>query len=486
MSNPQSLLDAHDLAALVASGEASPDELLTDALARVAELSPAMNAVHHIREDAARGLIADGLAQGAFTGVPFLLKDLGAEAMAYPSHSGSRLFANTTYSYDSEIYIRLKAAGLVTFARTASPELGIGPVTEAQVYDGPVRNPWDLSRTPGGSSGGSGAAVASGIVPAAHGSDGGGSVRIPASSCGLVGFKPTRGHLPDGPASGEGWGGMAIDGFLTRTLRDTAALLDATVGRDLGQPYCAPPLRGTFIEAMAAPLGPLKIAISSKSLSGVPVHADCRAAVEATAARLADLGHEVIEIDAPEWIDIGAMMHAWTKIVACGTALSVDSKVPRDALDWSMIDGVTRGAIRYSDDISGAEYLSSLNAIHAFGRRMERWFLGFDMLVTPTLAEPPMPVGRLKPTNEDFADYRMGPGGVFDYSPYTAAFNASGQPAISLPLHWSGDDLPIGVHIAAKFGDDERLMTLSAQLEQAAPWASKQAEVIASGPRSKI
>ncbi|MEM7177922.1 MAG: amidase [Pseudomonadota bacterium] len=476
-------LDATGLAGLVASGAASPEELLTEALDRVAALNPALNAVHNLREQTARGMIAGGLPDGPFKGVPFLLKDLGIEAVDFPSHNGSRLFANTVYGYDSELYLRLKATGLVPFGRTASPELGIGPVTEAQVYDGPVRNPWDLSRTPGGSSGGSGAAVAAGIVPAAHGSDGGGSVRIPAASCGLVGFKPTRGHLPDGPGVGEGWGGMAIDGYLTRSLRDTAALMDATVGPDLGDPYWAPPLSGSFAEAMGTAPAPLKIAISFKTLTGGPIHSDCRAGVERTAALLSDLGHEVVEQDAPEWVDVPAMMAAWTKVVACGTALSVDSKCPRDALDLTLLDGVTRGALRYADTVSGAAYLASINQIHAFGRRMERWFQSFDMLVTPTLAEPPMKVGRLKPDNEDFVAYRMGPCGVFDYSPYTAAFNASGQPAISLPLHWSAQDLPIGIHIAARFGDDERLIALSGQLERAAPWVAKQAEVIASGPR---
>ncbi|MEM1277472.1 MAG: amidase [Pseudomonadota bacterium] len=475
--------DALGLANLVASGQASPSELLEEALGRVAALNASLNAVHNLHPEAASALIAGGLPEGPFTGVPFLLKDLGCEARDFPSNIGSKLFANTVYSYDSEIYLRLQRSGLVTFGRTASPELGIGPVTEAQVYGAPIRNPWALGRTSGGSSGGSGAAVAAGIVPAAHGSDGGGSVRIPASSCGLVGFKPSRGHLPDGPASGEGWAGMAIDGFLTRSLRDTAALLDACVGPDLGEPYAAPALRGTFLDAMEQDPARFRIAVTKQSFDGTPVHPDCAAAVEKTASLLSDLGHEVIEADAPDWIDIQAMMAAWTRIVACGTALSVDSKAPREELDWSLLDGVTRGALRYSDQITGAEYLASVNAVHGFGRRMARWFLDFDMLVSPTLAAPPIEVGKLAPTNEDFADYRMGPGGVFDYSPFTAAFNASGQPAVSLPLHWSADDLPIGVHIAGRFGEDLALTSLAGQIERAAPWRDKQMEVIRSGPR---
>ena len=211
--------DATGLAALVAKGKVSPDELLDEALARVAARNPAINAVVLVQEDVARKSIAKGLPEGPFRGVPFLLKDLGAEAIDFPTHNGSRLSANTRYSYDSEIFKRMRATGVVTFGRTTSPEGGVGPVTEAAVYGGPTRNPWGLAHTSGGSSGGAGAAVAAGILPMAHGSDGGGSVRIPASSCGLFGFKPTRGRFPDGPAAGEGWAGMAIDGFLTRSVR---------------------------------------------------------------------------------------------------------------------------------------------------------------------------------------------------------------------------------------------------------------------------
>lgn len=476
--------DATGLAELVASGQASPDELMDEALARTARLNPALNAIHQIREDMARGRIASGLPAGPLRGVPFLLKDLGAEAIDYPTNNGSRLFADTVYGFDSEIFLRLERAGLVTYGRTASPELGIGPVTEAQVYGGPTRNPWDLGRSPGGSSGGAAAAVAAGVVPAAHGSDGGGSVRIPAACCGLVGFKPSRGLLPDGPAVGEGWAGMAIDGFLTRSLRDTAALLDATAGPDLGDPYAGPSLSGSFTGAIARPPERLKIAVMSVGLDGAAIHSDCAAAVARTATLAADLGHEVVETSPPDWLDIGAMMTAWTKIVACGSALAIETRAPRATLDWSLLDGVSRGAIRYADTVSGAGYLAAVNAIHAFGRRMARWFQGFDVLITPTMAAPPIEVGRLKPDNEDFLDYRMGPNGVFAYSPFTAAFNASGQPAVSLPLHWNAADLPIGVHLAAQFGEDLRLASLAGQLETAAPWSAKQLEVIASGPRN--
>lgn len=468
-----SAYDAHDavgLAELVANGEVTPDELLDEALRRVDLVNPKLNAVTMVREAVARRLIGDGLPDGPLHGVPFLLKDLGAEAIDFPSNNGSRLFANSTYDQDSAIYARLKAAGLVTFGRTASPEGGIGPVTEASVYGGPTRNPWNPNHTSGGSSGGAAAAVAAGIVPVAHGSDGGGSVRIPASSCGLFGFKATRARFPDGPYVGEGWAGMAIDGFLTRSVRDAAVLCDATQGADLGAPYFAPPLAGTFLEAARQGVKKLRVAFATTTLTGDAIHPECRAAVEATARLLSDMGHEVEQ--ALPSADTSGMMHAWTKIVACGTALWIESKLAKRGrpLAEDEIEGVSRGAIAYARSISGNDYLAAVSKVHAYGREMAAFFERYDVLLTATLAEPPARVGRLSPARDDYENYRVGPGGVFEYSPFTAAFNASGQPAVSLPLHWSADGLPVGVHLAAGFGADELLMSLSARLEEAQPW----------------
>lgn len=462
--------DAVGLADLVARREVTPGELLDEALARVAALNPQLNAVTVLAENVARRLIEEGLPDGPLKGVPFLLKDLGAEAIDFPCNNGSKLFAGTRYAKDSSIYARLRAAGLVTFGRTASPEGGIGPATEAAVYGGPTRNPWHLDHTPGGSSGGAGAAVASGIVPAAHGSDGGGSVRIPASSCGLFGFKATRARTPDGPYVGEGWAGMAIDGFLTRSVRDTAVLLDATQGPDLGAPYVAPPLEGTYLAAMGRHDRRLRIGFATTSLTGAPVHPECRAAVEKTAKLLADLGH-MVEEALPE-ADTPGMMAAWTKIVACGSALSVETAVRKRGrpLEPGEIEGIARGAMAYARTVSGADYLEAINKVHAYGREMAAFFQHYDIFLTPTLAEPPACVGRFAHGTEDYVDYRMGPGRVFAYSPFTAAFNASGQPAASLPLHWTADGLPVGIHLAAPFGEDEKLMGLCARLEEARPW----------------
>ena len=286
-------MDATAQAALVARGEVTADELLDCALAAVEALNPALNAVVLVQEPVARAAIRAGLPEGPFRGVPFLLKDLGCEAVDFPSHNGSRLLADTRYKRNSAIFERIAATGVVAFGRTTAPEFGVGAATEAAVYGGPTRNPWNLDHTPGGSSGGSGAAVAAGIVAAAHGSDGGGSVRIPASSCGLFGFKPTRARLPDGPDAGEGWAGMAIDGFLTRSVRDTAAMLDACAGPDLGAPYWAPPLGPGHAAAIARPPRRLRVAVCDTTLTGTPIHPDCATGVAATAALLESLGHHV-------------------------------------------------------------------------------------------------------------------------------------------------------------------------------------------------
>lgn len=469
--------DAVALAEHVRRGDVRPSELLDEALRRVEALNPQLNAVTMLREDVARRMIQEGLPDGPLKGVPFLLKDLGAEAIDFPSNNGSKLFANTRYGQDSSIYARLRAAGLVTFGRTTSPEGGVGPTTEAAVYGGPTRNPWNLDHSPGGSSGGAAAAVAAGILPAAHGSDGGGSVRIPASSCGLFGFKATRARTPDGPYVGEGWAGMAIDGFLTRSVRDTAVLLDATQGPDLGAPYVAPPLEASFRAALERRDSPLHVAFTTTTLTGEPIAPECRAGVEATARLLEELGHRVEEKRPAA--DTSGMMAAWTKIVGCGTALSVEGAVRRRGrpLGEDEVESVARTAIDYARTVSGADYLEAINKVHAYGREMAAFFQPYDILLTATLAEPPARLGRFDHVGRSYEDYRMGGDGVFAYSPFTAAFNASGQPAASLPLHWTKEGLPVGVHLAAAFGRDELLLGLCARLEEAAPWAGRRPPV---------
>lgn len=468
--------DATELAALVAKKAVSPGELLDAALAAVTARNPALNAVVLIQEDIARASIKAGLPLGPFRGVPFLIKDLGCEAVDFPSHNGSRLLANTRYARNSTIFERIRATGVVTFGRTTSPEGGIGPATESAVYGGPTRNPWNLDHTSGGSSGGAGGAVAAGIVSMAHGSDGGGSVRIPASSCGLFGFKPTRARLPDGPYAGEGWAGMAIDGFLTRSVRDTAVMLDACEGADLGAPYAAPALGRGHAAAISRPPHRLRVAVCDTTFTGAAIDADVRGAVHQTARLLEGLGHHVST--ACPIADVPMMMRAWTDIVAIGTALGIEKALHGAAPSPEQIEAVGRGAAAYAATLSPTRYLEAVGEIHAFGRQMAAFFApetgdGYDILLSATLAEPPAKVGRFGHDTSDYLAYRTGPDGVFAYSPFCAVFNASGQPAASLPLGTSTAGLPIGIHLAAAYGMDEPLIALCAEIEHAAPWAQR-------------
>ncbi len=480
-------VDGLALAALVRDRQVSPLELLDAAMAAVEAVDATIGAIASLQYDVARAAIDRGLPDGPFTGVPFLLKDLGCDAVGHPCTQGSRLFADYRSGNDDEMFVRLRRSGLVTFGRTTSPEFGIGPTTESSVYGRPTRNPWDPGHVAGGSSGGSGAAVAAGIVPMAHGSDGGGSVRIPAASCGVFGMKPTRARLPDGPNVGESWAGMAIDGFLTRSVRDTAALLDATNGSDLGAPYVAPPLPDSFINAITRPPARLRIVFSTRSFTGDAIDPECASAVLRTALLLEELGHEVVEAvtdsaGAPIPVDIRVLMLAWTDIIACGTALMVrqqEGALGRSATDDDL-EVVTRAAVRHAASVSGADYLAAVDVVHASGRAMAHSMTSVDVLLTATLAEPPAAIGRFAPSlqsfgHHDFVEYRTGPTGVLSYSPFTALANATGQPAMSVPMHWTTahgttNSLPVGVHMMGRFGDDLVLMQLATQLEQAVPW----------------
>ncbi|WP_149140559.1 amidase [Gemmobacter caeruleus] len=464
--------DATDLAALVARRAVSPDELLDAALEACAALNPTLNAVVLPQEGVARRAIAAGLPRGPFTGVPFLLKDLGCEAVDFPSHNGSRLLAQTRYDRDSAIFDRIRATGVVTWGRTTSPEGGIGAATEAAVYGGPTRNPWNPDHTPGGSSGGAGAAVAAGIVPFAHGSDGGGSVRIPAACCGLFGFKPTRARLPDGPYVGEGWAGMAIDGFLTRSVRDTAAMLDACAGPDAGAPYHAPALQRSHMDAISRPPPRLRILLVEGTFTGQPIHPEMRAAVLDAAAWLERLGH-IVTPGLPR-ADVARMMTAWTDIVGIGTALGIRKALKGRPLTPDLVEGVVRGALAHAETLHPTRYLEAVGEIHAFGRQMAAAFADCDIILSATLAEPPARIGRFAHATEDYVGYRTGPDGIFAYSPFCAVFNASGQPAASVPMGLSAGGLPLGIHLAAPFGADETLIALCAELEKSGAWITAQ------------
>ncbi|MDF2231888.1 amidase [Albimonas sp. CAU 1670] len=471
-------LDATALAGLVAKGEVTPGELLDEALTRAERVDPQINALTNLVPEKARELIEAGLPEGPFRGVPFLLKDLGAGAVGFPVSSGSKLFEATMPTVDSYFYAKLRDAGLVTFGRTTSPEFGCGPATESAVYGGPTRNPWNLERTSGGSSGGSGAAVAARILPAAHASDGAGSTRIPATSCGLFGFKPTRARISQGPTVGEGWGGLSSSGFVTRSVRDNAGLMDVVSGPMPGDPYWAPPMAESYLQAADRAPGKLRIGMLTTTFKGAEIHPDAKAAAEDAAALLTEMGHEVFEAALPQ-ADVDGMLQATARMIAAGTArtLRAVERARGRPIQPGEVEPLAMDAKRVAEEISGADYLECIETLHAFGRAFATYLAGMDVLLTPTLAEPPAECGRFTHAHGDFDTFRFGPGGVADYSPYTAAFNVSGQPAASAPLFWNEAGLPIGVQLASAFGEDAMLMSLCADLERARPWADRKPPV---------
>jgi len=461
-------LDAMAQAALVREKSVRPLELVEAAIARISGLNPKLNAVVTPMFDRARAEAAVTPADGPFTGVPFLLKDLLAEYAGVRLTEGSAfLDGRYTPEADSELTRRLRRAGLIVLGKTNTPELGILPTTEPRLF-GPTHNPWSLGRTPGGSSGGSAAAVAAGLVPMAHANDGGGSIRIPASCCGLFGLKPTRGRNPLGPAYGDVFSGFVVEHAVTRSVRDSAALLDATAGPDLGDPYVAPPPARPFLEEISRPPGFLRIAFTSRAATGVPVHADCVRAVEEAAKLCEDLGHDVTE--ATPALEGDTISQAFITVWAAGVAWSIE--------DWARRSGQTPSAERFEpltwalyemgNRRRAADYLLALQDLQRVSRQIARFFVDHDVWLSPTLAEPPLPLGSFDPTPDNPMQ------GIFraaQFVPFTPIFNATGQPAMSVPLHWSRENLPIGVQFAGRFGDEATLFRLAAQLEQARPWA---------------
>jgi amidase len=461
------LPDATALAALVRSGDASPTELVDEAIARVERLDPAINAVIHERFEAARAEAGGDLPDGPFRGVPFLVKDLGCEMAGEPHTLGNQALkdADVRATTDSYLYESIRGAGFVTLGRTNTPELG-GTITTEPVAFGPSRNPWDLDHSTGGSSGGSAAAVAAGMVPMAHASDGGGSIRVPASECGLVGLKPSRGRISHGPQTGEGWAGSTTDGVVSRSVRDTAAMLDVIAGRRVGDPYTAAPPTRPFADEVGADPGRLRIGLAPTH-AGVETDPECVAAVEAAGALLQDLGHDV-EVAQPHAFFDDEFSRHFVTIVAVATA--VDFANMSEAIGRP----ITEGDVEASNWIMGslgaavpaADYIASVNWVHAWSRRMHAWWDDFDVLVSPVIAVPPPPIGWL-------SDPELGTERLTSILQFTAQFNTSGQPAMSLPLHWSPDELPVGVQFVGPIDDEALLLRLAGQIETAAPWADR-------------
>ncbi len=459
-------LDAHDQAELVRKREVTPRELVDAAIARIERLNPTLNAVVTPMFDEARAAV-DSLPDGPLMGVPTLLKDLGAAYSGVRQASGSGALRDFVPNYDSAIITRLKAAGLVAVGKSATPEFGILPTTEPLAF-GPTRNPWDLSRSSGGSSGGAAAAVAAGIVPVAHASDGGGSIRIPAANCGLVGLKPSRGRVSMAPTADTV--GLSVWHAITRSVRDSALLLDIVSGYVPGDPYVAPPPARPFRNEVGAPTGRLRIALSTTPPNGGAVHPDCVAAVTDAALLCESLGHEVVE-DAPP-VDTEQLTPAFLTVWASMVAAGVDGLPVLTGMtpDPDSFEPLTRALAEQGRLVNASQYLQSLTVLQMIARRVLAWHERYDLLLTPVLAEPPALLGSFDSTPENPLHGIVRAG---SYSSFTPLANVTGQPAISLPLHWNEGNLPIGVQFVARYGDEATLIRLAAQLEQARPWAGR-------------
>ena len=458
--------DAVGLAKLVRDKQVSPTELLDAAIERVESRNPVINAVVHKLYDHGRRAIAAGLPDGPLTGVPFLLKDIGALMTGVLTTFGAQLFADFVPDHDSEIVARYRRCGLVIFGKTNTPEFGLAPTTEPRLF-GATKNPWNLAYSPGGSSGGAAAAVAAGMVPAAHANDGGGSIRIPASACGLFGLKPTRARNPTGPDVGEGWGGQSASHVISRSVRDSAALLDATAGPDVGDPYWAPPPSRSFLDEVGADCGRLRIAVCTEPWNSYPVHAECRDAVLASAKLCERLGHVVGE--ARPVIEPAALLEAQYTVVAANTRALIEARAAGLGREVQPddVEKHTWRTAAWARERSAADYARSINALHRAGRAVGRFFTSWDVLLTPTMCRPPLRLGELDTMSDDADGYRKVLTGTIAF---TSLFNSAGTPAMSVPLAWTADGLPIGVHFVAGFGEEARLFRLGAQLEAAQPW----------------
>ena len=464
--------DALGLAELVRNGEVTAAELLDAAIARAEMRNPTVNAIIDKLYDYGRDTVAAGLPDGPFTGVPYLLKDIGGVLGGYVQTRGSRFFDDLVPPEDSVIVKRGKRAGLVIFGKTNTPELGLSLTCEPQLF-GPSHNPWDLERTPGGSSGGSSAAVAAYIVPMASGGDGFGSIRVPASCCGLVGLKPTRARNTQDPYSGEGNAGQTTEHALTRSVRDSAALLDATAGPGSGDPYVAPPPARPFLDEVGADPGRLCIAMTSRAPNGAPVESEVLDVFENAARLLRDLGHDVEEAD-PD-IDRESVIPTFRTISAANIAAALRSHPAGKKAGPSNVERVTAAAAKLGEEISGADYVEATQAAHRLGRRMAAFHESYDVLLTPALGTLPPRLGWIDMMLEDADEYWNR---VFSFSPFTVWFNITGQPGITLPMGVSETGLPISIQLVAPYGDEATLIRLAAQLETARPWTDRRPEIV--------
>ncbi|HEY9430797.1 MAG TPA: amidase [Blastocatellia bacterium] len=465
--------DALGLAELIAKKQITPAELLDAVRHRVEAINPKINAFNHLFFDNAEEQIKSGLGQGPFHGVPFALKDLGQYLKGTVTSAGGRVWKDQVADYDSTLVTRYKLGGLVIFGKTTSPELGLTTTTESVLY-GQTRNPWNLERTSGGSSGGASSVVASRILPMAHASDGGGSIRIPASCCGLFGLKPTRGRVPMGPGQFEGWNGLSAHHAVTISVRDSAALLDVSSGVELGSPYYPPPQNRPFLHEVGADPGNLRIALIADSPTGTPVDPECKQAATEAAKLCEYLGHIVDEAKWP--IDAATLRGAFLPIVNVSVARALDdaeAPLGRPVTDKD-VEPVTWAMAQQGRNINSVAYSRAIAMVHQIGFIMAKFQQTYDVIINPTLGKPPAPLGVLSLSPKDMQTFTKE---ITEFSPFTAIYNVTGQPSMSAPLHWTPDGLPVGVMFSARFGDEATLFRLAAQLEKARPWAERRPKI---------
>ena len=457
--------DATALAGLIATRKVSAKEVLETAIARAEHVNPSINAIVHTQYDQARAAVAAGPASGPLSGVPYLIKDLGFFQMGEPATFGSSLFRDFVADHDSAYVRRCKEAGLIIIGRSSSPEFGLNPNTEPRLY-GPCRNPWQLGRSAGGSSGGAAATVVAGILPVAHATDGGGSIRIPAAQCGVFGLKPSRGRVSLAPDTGEGWGGLSIGHVVSRSVRDSALMLDCTAGAEPGDPYMAPPPECSFVACLGRPPKKLKIAVSLTDHRGGKLHSECTKAVTAAAKLCAQLGHTVDEVPiAPHLVALRPMN---SRISAANTAraLGLRWKALGREPNSNDVEAVTWAVYRRGLKVGAIDYVEAIAAAHTIGRKFAAFLANWDVLLTTTLPAPPPPLGYF----DQNGDAETFVARVTEYLSITPLHNATGTPAMSVPLHWTADGLPVGVHFAARYGEEATLLRLAAELETAQPW----------------
>lgn len=464
-------LDGLGQAQLVQNREVKPVELVDAAIERIERLNPQINAVIYRLYDEARGLAKDEtrLLDGPFRGVPFLIKDLVSVYAGAPMTSGCSYFSTHVPDHDSVLVSRLKRAGLIILGKTNTPELGLQPTTEPRLF-GATHNPWNRGRTAGGSSGGSAAAVASRMVPMAHANDGGGSIRIPASCCGIFGLKPTRGRISLGPDAGEIIGGLGVEHAVTISVRDSAALLDATAGPAAGDPYWACPPAQPFLEEVKTPPGRLRIALAKAGFSSAPVHQDCLMAVEEAAKLCSDLGHEVDE-DLPK-IDGDSAVQMFLTLWAAGCATELDGSARRigKPIREEQLEPLTWTLYQAGRNVSASQYLLARAELQQISRQIGQFMERYDVLLTPTLGSPPVPLAWFSMPPLDYLEAQQR---MIAFAPFTLLFNVTGQPAMSVPLHWNAENLPVGTQFVGRYGGESTLYRLAAQLEAACPWKNR-------------